>query len=730
MMTRMAKIFVLILGGAVVLFSHGLSLHISVGIKTFDVWKDFDYQFYKDITDPPNWLEGIKIKKFYYIGLTFPDMFWKQSALKTIIDTLYNYRDELKIPLKIREWTKQNVQVPIKFWYGDDSHNLAKLWEMAKYAKNRGWSSYEKALIYGSLMHVIHDRYGHMVMQPALFGYGLVYDSDSALSQPLLKYAETYHELFSPTHIVDWKFVRILYYSIKIDIYGNPSLLRDACSFYEERNLKLQYYKTWQDRDFLPVKRYVDAAKAVGWQMENLTQERLESYLAGYAIITFLAYGYREDGSDIGGLFGHPLWSFDQYFDFVAEIGSEFYYHWFFSKLPSPVQKWVKRKAFSVIRVRGMFPEVHGHLNWYEYFETCEGLKDLFLSMPPDLQEALKAEYKRMDRNLDFWEWSDFYGNHPRWPQFRASYIDEPDIAVELNKFYKKSLAEGATYLDEEMTHQGKRLEVWTLARKAGLLAGLYSIPAITYPRPPGIVYQYFAKKNNEWELAYTYLEAEDYLPIRLYYDMFVRGRMRLQIRGNTKNGGDVLLAEKDFDLPEIWERKTGYLEANVYQQDVVEIYWRVETWDRRYSILQSDYREAYWHSPLVYENKLYQTLFKNGDPLRYSIYERPLYWGGSKKYWPYTIRIYCLLSPAGLDVKRFSTNQVKLTWQDRSGKETGFQIARRLEGEDWIEDYKTVAANSTFEYDTVSVAHRYTYKVQGFDDQDHTHAGDGFLLG
>ncbi|RKX70885.1 hypothetical protein DRP53_03565, partial [candidate division WOR-3 bacterium] len=708
-MTRMVKNSVLFLGWAVVLSAHDLSFHMSIGARTFDVWKEFDNQFYQDIsTANPQFLGGAMLLKFYYIGLTFPDMFWVQSPLRTIIDTLYNHRKDLLDPLKIEDWTKENVQVPIEFEYGDNSHNLQKLWEMAKYAKAKGWSSYEKSLIYGALMHVIHDRYGHMFMQPALFGYGLVYDSDSALSQILLAFGERYHELFSPTFITNWsQFVKPLYAT---RFLGSITVRQDVCTFYRVFDEAGRLDTTWQQQDFLPVKRYVDAAKAVGWNVKNLTQERLESYLTGWGILMFLLYGYKPDGTEIGGLYAHPLWSFDQYFEFVGEIGSDFIKPPWYIKLLEPIiQKYLKRTAFQI--VRRLFPEVYGEKPWPTYFETRESLKDLFESMPPDLKEALWSEYCRMDRNLEFWEKSAKPDKHPRPPQKQSSYIDEPTIAVELNKFYKKSLAEGPGYIDEKMTYHGKRLEVWTIARKAGLLAGLYSIPEPVFPRPPGIVYQYFARKvDNEWKLVYTPLETEGYLPIRLYYDMFVKGRMRLQIRGKTKDGDDVLLAEQTFDLDE-FERKTGYIEANVYQQDVIEIYWRLTTWYQEYTILQSDYRKAYFHSSLVYENKLYQELFKNGDPFR-DLNQNPLYWEGPYRYWPYMVKIYLLLRPADLDVKRISTNQVRLTWTDRSGKETGFRIARRVEGEDWDTTYATVPANTEEFIDTVTVAHRYTYKV------------------
>ncbi|RKX68434.1 hypothetical protein DRP53_10780, partial [candidate division WOR-3 bacterium] len=708
------KFILLILGGVMVLSAHDLSVHMSLGEKTFDVWKEFDYDFYEYITKH-SWpgedsVQRTLVRKFYYIGLTFPDMFWSdaQSIIRELIDSLHGVSG-LKDPFKIKDETNVQVQIPIEFSPGDNSHNLSKLWRMAQHAKSHGWTPYEKSLIYGSLMHVIHDLYAHMVMQPTLFGYGRVFDSDSALSQILLAFGERYHEMFSPTFINNWPhFVKTLYASKLIK--HTPAIIQDACCFYREID-EAGRVTTWQNIDFVPVEKFVEAAHAVGWEIKNLTRERLEAYLHGWAIFTFLLYGYRSDGSDIGGLLAHPNWTFEQYLHFVLDIGFEREPHWIFAALPEWLQKIIREAAHQYLMV--FFPEGLKEYPWPEYFESVANFDEFWRAVPEELKPKLQAEYERWRQNLRYWEESD--DGNPRTPRMRNSYADETKVAQELTKFYRESLRSGPNYYAEYM--EGLRLDAWTIGRKAGLLAGLYPIPSDQYPRPPGVVSIGFSEvgKNGVW--VYTNIETEEEKIIYLCWDIFFKGKILVQFCGRKGDGSVVVLGQKGYIFPTHWERRNEYLGCDVHDaavnEDVVEIFWRIQAIDYPYpTILQSDYREAYWQSPLVYENKLYQVLFKEGDPTRKPS-EHPFYNNGSKYYWPYTIRIYCLLRPVNAEIKRITTNQVRLTWTDRSGKETGYRIARKVEGEDWDTTYATVPANTEEFIDTVTVAHRYTYKVK-----------------
>ncbi|MBE0433934.1 hypothetical protein IBX73_10790 [candidate division WOR-3 bacterium] len=136
---------------------------------------------------------------------------------------------------------------------------------MADYARQQSWTPYEKALIYGSLMHVVHDLYAHTFIQSSRFGYGKCYDSDSALSKGILFYGETYHELFSSTHITDWgQFIKLLYASPLWKIQWFDSYYTDACNFFRIINLLTgQIETTWQDTNFVEVEKFVQAAQGI-----------------------------------------------------------------------------------------------------------------------------------------------------------------------------------------------------------------------------------------------------------------------------------------------------------------------------------------------------------------------------------------------------------------------------------------------------------------------------------
>ncbi|MGQ9701735.1 MAG: hypothetical protein ACUVQT_04690, partial [bacterium] len=105
--------------------------------------------------------------------------------------------------------------------------------------------------IYGAFMHVVHDMYATF-QQASRFGYGKCYDSDSALSQLILRYAETYHELFSQTYITDWeRFIKPLYSSPFLVNNVVNGYYRDACNFYRSVNEAGQVVTVWQDTNFV-----------------------------------------------------------------------------------------------------------------------------------------------------------------------------------------------------------------------------------------------------------------------------------------------------------------------------------------------------------------------------------------------------------------------------------------------------------------------------------------------
>ena len=47
--------------------------HCYISSQMFDIWQNYDHQFYSDLTNPDDAVSYL-VKKYYYIGLTMPDM--------------------------------------------------------------------------------------------------------------------------------------------------------------------------------------------------------------------------------------------------------------------------------------------------------------------------------------------------------------------------------------------------------------------------------------------------------------------------------------------------------------------------------------------------------------------------------------------------------------------------------------------------------------------------------
>ncbi len=305
------------------LWAFDIATHMYIGSQTFDLWQNFDNTFYNYLIQSSD--EGIMTRKFYYIGLTLPDLMEEEGLAwsKAIIDTLYNHPPEVEVTraLNIYSSTYNQVQTDFIFYDPKPNQNLQKLWEMANYTKNQNWDSFEKAIVYGALMHVIQDVYGHMVLQPSLWGYGRTIDPDSALSEFLLRFGETFHEVFyTATYIPNWTFIKELYQGLFINGFSENVGFMEFLSLYDQSG---RYVSGWQDANVTPVQKFVDAANAVNYNIGNLSYGRVKAYLHGWGIINFLLYGYRWDFSDLGGLFSHPWWNANDIANFWADIGDE-----------------------------------------------------------------------------------------------------------------------------------------------------------------------------------------------------------------------------------------------------------------------------------------------------------------------------------------------------------------------------------------------------------------------
>jgi hypothetical protein len=316
--------------------------HMYWGMAAKDqIWAEFDSSFASDLDFSWPCYDSMRLlrNKFYLIGLTLPDAMLngRQSVSRGIISGLWSARAKIDsvagfwgyvlnlIPMYVDSMTNVEVQTPITFNgpdSNDNSHNFQKLWEMARYARDQNWSGYEKSLIYGALAHCMQDGYVEMVSIPTRFGQGFALDAPEARDHSVLNYGGTYDELLAGTHIPSWYFTYHLFGCILVS-GQTVHCKHEAMQLYSRCGVDGQNYQDWQDLDFLPVERFVDAAVVTGYATASLTQERLESYLHGWGMFEFMLYGYGMDGglpSNVGGIVAHPTWSPQRITEFWYDI--------------------------------------------------------------------------------------------------------------------------------------------------------------------------------------------------------------------------------------------------------------------------------------------------------------------------------------------------------------------------------------------------------------------------
>jgi hypothetical protein len=220
-MLKIRYLLIVVLLCATEMDAHDPGMHVYIGSKTFDIWRNYDRDFYNALMLPDTNIRGMEVRKFYYIGLTLPDLLLdaQQRAVRALLDTLHSVRVDIRRwygsvrisldgPLSITDRTYENIQTPITYAPGElpMNSNFEKVCQMVLYARGRNWAPEFKALIYGCYMHLIQDLFSGMVLVPSRFGYGYAIDSDSALSKQIpLAYGELYYEIFSGTHLTEFE---------------------------------------------------------------------------------------------------------------------------------------------------------------------------------------------------------------------------------------------------------------------------------------------------------------------------------------------------------------------------------------------------------------------------------------------------------------------------------------------------------------------------------------------
>lgn len=730
-MKRISTLFIL----CSILFAYDPAYHMYLGSQTFDVWQNFDPEFYDCVTGAhPN----IQARKFYYIGLTLPDMFDFQDGIASLIDSLYAFRDEIgaicdKTPVYIKTITRNNVQATIKFIDSPPNANFKALWRMANWARTHQSSPCYRALVYGAVMHVIHDLFAHQVLQPSRFGYGYAVQSDSmhAADDPVFL-GEVYHELFTPTYIPDWSFITDELFRARIWRGGNYYMLAEPgvgyFEFMRTYNLAGQPIEGWQDANWEHVKTFVNAANAVGYHTQNLTQERLEAYIHGWGIMIFLLYGYRKGGGELGAVLAHPNWTFSQVFNYYSNIGDDYFR---VSQVPKLIKLfqafgaegilyWFGGALFDLFldkMLQNLIDKIVefylGNHPWPWYLQSTQGLDIIWDAVPYQYKsDTLTHLYSVAREEIKYWQ---TYSSVTK-PNLRESYDNEDADSKAFKPLIKEVLENGYGYYD---------YDGYSLSRKAGLSGGMHPIPDENFYRQPGISKMNFYDGNKHiFEPTPVSVEGPPkYFDLK--YQIVTFGHTKLEIWGKEEGGGGTAtqLNVKIHDGPNI---STSSFNVNA-QSAVIQGYRelsfktrsRKKTSPYNYEIMvDSDYRDVYYSQSEICNNEYYQSVLKDGDPTRTS-FENPLtdptYW------WPYVLCIYPTPAPpAGLKVVGQPTQtSVEIQWADNSQIEEGFQIARATDGV-WVEDYADTFSDITNYVDTVSFLHKYHYKVRSYDNEGH----------
>ncbi|MGB3342200.1 MAG: T9SS type A sorting domain-containing protein [bacterium] len=744
MKSKIGFCLIIVLLCVVDVYAHDVGTHWYIGLQTMDVWQEYDPDFYYYLNHPNETIRVIT-RKFYCVGLALPDILDQQNGIRSFMNKLYEYRNEIVYPepgsgFYIEDHTKNAIQTAIEFNGENPNANLAKLKEMADWARVNISDVEDRAVVYGALMHVIHDLYAHMAQQPSRFGYGKVYHK--CYIPPIgwvvpeeepIYLGEPYYEIFTPTYIPNWDFVINEIYRGFWTTGGVVGGKAACAELWRTYNILGQVVNGFQDFNFNQIKGFKDAADAVGYSTSSLTQERLEAYIHGGFVAFFLLYGYEKGGENLGGIAAHPNWRFIDIAEFIKNIGEANFRIRYTGPLHELVVEPISVEfavnfVYKIIRLFPSFFRQRINIGpwldvmideisnnpWYTYLESVEGVDSLWAAIPPEQQSEYEDEYITLRGTIGQWNQGDVTK-----PNLRSSYSNEISEAVAIKDFYRQSLLQGSSYFDYYMND----IYMYVVMRKQGPLGGFFDVEDNTYFRQPAILNMYFNHVNNA---VWAEIEIPISSPIiDLYYDFFKFGRSRIQIWGKGIDGNPPSNSLNETHFYGSSDKHTGYFSFNAVEatnSGYRETSFRGETWSsshaRYWRMFDSDYRTGVGPVRFSYP---YNAWFNWGDPTR-QIDQDPI--TDPLHYWPYVLEIVPLKRPTGLRFEEmFPASSVKVLWIDNSDLEDGFKIARKKDNEQWNEDYdelvgQSPGSGSTVEYiDTVTIAHKYSYKITAYDN-------------
>ncbi len=724
--------------------------HMYLGASNPAIWQDFDPEFgnYLYFGWPPPDTIHLLTTKFYLIGLTLPDLFipQRETACRSLITQLHSIRDSitanvpsipfLTIPFYISDTTYHYVQTLITFNGPQPNGNFQKLWDMAKYAKDQGWTPYEKALIYGAMAHVTQDLYVGTTLIPSKFGHGYVIDSDSAINKWILNYGEFYYELLSSTYIPNWNFLKPLFGTVQFSGNTVNSYKIGGVQYYFQSQVDGSQPAGWQELNFVPVQRFCQAATAVGYNDGSLTRERLESYLHGWAMLTFLIYGYNRDSNgnptNMGGIKAHPDWSPHRIVAFWDSISNG---NWELRQFRNFLHTANFYRHFPIFgpKIDKALKAFEGRLHewdelssltdaWPLYLQTTDKFYEFYTALPSSIQNSLAREYRLAYANLHEWN---LYAS-TSVPYNRNSYSGEVQTSCSLSSLYKKTIKDGPTDLNENING----IEVLNLSRKAGLTGGIYTAPEEGCPRQPAVLFMGFKKDAN---LVWSNINAYSGDPqlIRLHYDIILLPSYIQNFPSYTKisckakiNTGELIDSNKVYITSSDPARVKDSITIDLATINSGTLYYDIGTAiinnNNFYTTMfSSKYDSAYNAHSEIQNNSLYQQWYNAGNSRRtqsQSPYDSCL------KYWPYSLTVtrvdgWYLNSPHDLAIRSIGINTNRLSWYDESNWEESYEIERidvvMSESRIFQSDPYSGTGLVTWDDTTAQLGHLYKYRLR-----------------
>ena len=651
-----------------------------------DIWEDFDPSFYQALNSSD------MVMKFYLIGSTLPDMFDFQDAIKDFMGKVYEWRDLISLnhPMNISYTTYTQVQeemipdIPL-------NQNIDKVREMVEYARSHNFSPLKKALIYGCYAHLLEDIVAHMILQPGVFGYGknvepeAMFELAEYLEQDpgnvFIEIAEPVYELFTPTHIPDWSFIHdYLYYGelkrVELEIYGGDTVrnfvkvykYNSRFEFYDftldkevwidNQHFEYGHYTKWEDTNFVAVQGFVEAANGVGYNIENLTQERLEAYILGFGMALYFSYPIIKNPqwglSDIKNYFYSVVFdtiSIDEK-DVLFKLSTALFSKIMRSKtfmfaLPicGPVgtgEIGTKVLLSLTIPVWALLTDPNlVSVPWPEFLEHPENIVSyipkveayihmLEILRLADIDDTVERYTYIIEKYKEAIDTLNQVASVKR-PNLRSTYADQLTEALKFKGFIK-----GILNREDYVWYRMGERNVFAISRKAGVLGGLWDVDAnYTFYYQPSVFQMDFYQ---EGEIAYHGFKPDSAM---LYYDMIPLGVTKVEVRAK-KTEIDSVIVREIIDTLKAYTHLRDSLPFNVQDAAMAgftSINWTVKTQAKGFSdkfntMLSSAYGAKYFEEPAFYNNRYYQMYLDSGNVYRClskSPVESPL------RYWPYS---------------------------------------------------------------------------------------------